>query len=144
MCSTNGSISLLAVGVPDAPTAMRQYDLRMATTGRQALAMLRLMYFDLLLAGDQIPDMSVWTLIRTIRMCWPQQRWALVASHITPREEIEARSLGSLMVIESVPNCSRLHELAASLLGRPTPAALGPTTIKPQWVGPMKTKTVEV
>lgn len=142
MCSSNGSISLLAVGLPDTPTATQQYDLRVADSGRQALAMLRLMYFDLLLVGDQVPDMSVWSLIRTIRMCWPQQRWALVASHITPREEIVARSLGALMVIESVPNCSRLHELAASLLGRQTPATLGPVETGTQWIDLVK--TVEV
>ena len=112
-------LPLLAVGLPGLPARQPGLDITAASTGAEALALLRLISFDLLLAGQEIPDMTVWALIRVVRARWPQQRWALLGRGLTARQEIQARSLGAVMVINGAPDCECLHSRANLLLGRP-------------------------
>jgi len=112
-------LSLLAVCVPGLVHDSPLIELSTALSARQALVHLRRMRCDLLLAGNQLPDMSVWTLVSRLRASWPQLRWALVCTAtLSAQEEIRARSLGAMMLFDTVPDGARLHELARSLLAR--------------------------
>ncbi|WP_428940654.1 hypothetical protein [Fontivita pretiosa] len=112
-------LSLLAVCIPGLVHDSPLIELTMAPTARQALLHLRQMSCDLLLTGNQLPDMNVWTLVSRLRASWPQLRWALVCTGaLSPQEEIRARCLGATMLFDTVPDGARLHELARSLLAR--------------------------
>ncbi|HVT91045.1 MAG TPA: hypothetical protein VHD56_19485 [Tepidisphaeraceae bacterium] len=100
-----------------------QIDAQVAESARQTIAMMRISHFDLLLAGRKIPDAPVWSLIGRIRSSWPEQRWVLIAEDITSAEEIQARSLGALMVIDRSIENDCLDQLAVSLRRRRTEAA---------------------
>ena len=113
-------LSLLAVGVSGLVESSPEIDVRYAVSAQETIAILRLMSFDLLLAGKKIPDCTVWSLIKRVRAGWPGQRWALVAEEPTPQEEIQARTLGALMVLHSLPDRVRLFGLA-SAVWRPRP-----------------------
>ena len=110
-------VSLLAVCVPGFPGDTPLVDVKTARSGQEALRLIRGSECDLLLAGDRLPDMSVWTLAARVRAGRPGQRWALVRTTLTvdDSDEIQARSLGALLVFDRVPDGARLHELARSL-----------------------------
>jgi CheY-like chemotaxis protein len=108
--------SILTVCVPDAQAASdaSATPVWRAHSAREALAMLRMARVDLLLTGLRLPDMSPWQLIRRVRGLSCPPRWALVATaDLTPDEEIEARSLGAVAVIERMPSGDALDELFA-------------------------------
>ena len=121
--------SILTVCVPDAePDA----DARAGATAPQwragsaaeALAMLRMARVDLLLTGLRLPDMNVWQLIRRVRALSSAPRWALVASaDLSAAEEIQARSLGAIAVLERMPAGDALDELLARARRTLTPAS---------------------
>jgi len=117
-------LSLLAVGMQSLPEESREIDVRVAGSAKETIAMMRLFDFDLLLAGNLIPDMSVWSMIRRIRSVHSDQRWALVSDNLSPADEIQARGLGVLAIFDTTPDCIRLCQLAGSLLNR-RPASLG-------------------
>lgn len=129
--------SILTVCVPDAqatPDASATPVWR-AHSAREALAMLRMARVDLLLTGLRLPDMSPWQLIRRVRGLSCPPRWALVATaDLTPAEEIEARSLGAVAVVERMPSGEALDELLARARRVPAiatfaaTAATNPTT----------------
>ena len=120
--------SILTVCVPDAePDA----DARAGATAPQwragsaaeALAMLRMARVDLLLTGLRLPDMNVWQLIRRVRALSSAPRWALVASaDLSAADEIQARSLGAIAVLEQMPTGDALDELLARARRAMTPA----------------------
>jgi DNA-binding NarL/FixJ family response regulator len=112
------SMSLLAVGMRTLPEETRGIDLRSAETAREVIAMMRLVDFDLLLAGPAIPDMNVWSMIRRIRSVHSDQKWVLVNENLTPTDEIQARTLGVLAIFDTTPDCLRLCELAGRLMDR--------------------------
>ena len=133
--SANQNHSVLAVGLPTLPAATSELEIHVAPSAREAFAMLRLLHFDLLLAGRETHDESVWWLIQRVLLAWPQQRWALVARDMTFEEEIRARSLGSSLIMDRVPDGVALHEIIRSLLGRRLSAAAGWSSIAPSTSG---------
>lgn len=114
--------TLLTVGLTRPISATPTIDALAVTTGQRAIAAMRVLKFDLLLAGHAMPDMSVWTLMRRVRMGWPGQPWALVSEQATGDEEIRARALGALCVYDRVPSRLELSLLAESLTTRGVPA----------------------
>jgi DNA-binding NarL/FixJ family response regulator len=116
--TTNLARSVLAVGVRPLPPSTPELDVCAAPNAQEAFAMLRLLHFDLLLAGREIPDQSPWLFIQRVLLAWPHQRWVFVARGVTFEEEIRARSLGSSLIVETVADRDRLCQIVESLPGR--------------------------
>ena len=108
---------VLTVCLPDA--GPMQLPLWRANSAAEALAILRLSRVDLLLSSLDVPDMSPWQLIRRVRASACAPRWALVASALSTADEIQARSLGAIAVLEQTPSGDALD----ALLARVRPAA---------------------
>jgi CheY-like chemotaxis protein len=89
-----------------------------ADSGKKALELLRMLRFDLLVTGDQLPDMPVSQLIRRVRAAWPWQKWAMVGSMISPQDEISARTLGAMAVFDAPPDWEVLGSMAAKAAGK--------------------------
>ena len=94
-----------------------------ADSGKKALELLRVLRFDLLVTGDHLPDMSVSQLVRRVRTAWPWQKWALVGSQITVEDEITARTLGAMAVLDAPPDWQMLAEMADAICSRAASAA---------------------
>jgi hypothetical protein len=115
-------LSLLAVCVPGLEDQKRWIvDLHKAWSGREAICRMRMLEWDLVLAGERLPDMSVWQFVARVRAACSGQRWALVctsphSSPISAPDEVRARSMGALTVFDAVPDCAQLYEVARSLL----------------------------
>jgi hypothetical protein len=120
--------TVLVVGVATAPRPSSEFDIYVARSQREALATIRLVSFDLIVAGLDDPTIDVWTLMQRVSSAWPQQRWVLASPAITAEEEILARSLGAVMVLSAVPDVEWIAECVASLRRdggtRPSPAPL--------------------
>jgi DNA-binding response OmpR family regulator len=112
---------VLSIGLPNLRGSTARLDFHAAHDGREAIATMRVLRFDLVLTGERIADMSVWTLVERIRMGWPGQAWMLVAPEASHETEIKARSLGALMVWHEMPKPARLNELATALRLRTKP-----------------------
>jgi len=110
--------NLLAIGVAGLPTHSPVIDLYIASTLREAIATIRLVCFDLVLVGLDDPKLDVWELMHRVLAAWPHQRWIMAAREITNEEEVQARSMGALMVLSDVPNEYWLVDFAASLRRR--------------------------
>jgi DNA-binding response OmpR family regulator len=110
--------TVLVVGVATAPRPSSVLDVYTASSVREALSTIRLISFDLVLAGLDDPTLDVWTLLQRVSSAWPQQKWILASSQVTPEEEILARSLGALMILHAIPDGEWLAECAASLRRR--------------------------
>lgn len=85
---------------------------------RQAIEMLRMMRFDLLVTSMTLPDMPVFSFVCKIRTAWPWQKWALVARGLSERDEIVARSMGVMTVLESGVDWDAVGRLAQSVRNR--------------------------
>jgi DNA-binding response OmpR family regulator len=108
-------LAVLSIGLPNLRGSKARLAFQTVHDGREAIATMRVLRFDLVLTNERISDMSVWTLVERIRMGWPGQAWMLVAPDATQETEIKARSLGALMVWHEMPKPARLNELAAAL-----------------------------
>jgi len=84
-------------------------------TGRGAIELLRMLRFDLVVTADQLPDMPVWQFVQRMRAAWPWQKWALVTSRLTDRDEIAARTLGVMSIIEGALDWDAVAHLAGTL-----------------------------
>ncbi|HEX6960939.1 MAG TPA: hypothetical protein VF175_03675 [Lacipirellula sp.] len=118
--------TVLMVGVATAPRPSSAVDIYVARSMREALATIRLVSFDLIVAGLDDPAIDVWTLMDRVAAAWPQQRWVLASPEITAEEEILARSLGAVMVLSAVPAGDWIDRFVASLrrdVDHPSPAA---------------------
>jgi len=111
-------LTLLTVGLPEPLAPASHIDATEAATGRQAIAALRMMRFDLLLVGHQMSDMDVWSLMGRVRMGWPSQPWALVSERDGAAEEVRARALGALCVFNRTPESDELTLLSDALRAR--------------------------
>ena len=107
--------TLLVVGVANIPSHTSVLDIYTASTVREAIATIRLIYFDLLVVGLDDPALDVWDLMHRVLTARPQQRWILAAQQITTDEEVRVRSLGALMVLNEIPNESWLVSYVAAL-----------------------------
>jgi hypothetical protein len=79
---------------------------------------MRLMQFDLLVIGRNIPDMPVWQFIQRVRMTRPWQRWALAVEQLDPQEEVMARSLGVIGIFHDRNDWPDLVHVAESIRRR--------------------------
>jgi len=83
--------------------------------GRRAIDMLRMVSFDMLLVGLNLPDMATWDFLRHLKAAFPHQKWALVGGPITEQQEINARMFGCTTMFETTPNSSELLALTARM-----------------------------
>jgi CheY-like chemotaxis protein len=114
------SPSLLIVGVAGLTQSTSDLDVYTANSVRETLATIRLITFDLLVVGLENPAIDVWELIPRIRSAWPQQRWMLLSAHMSLEDEVAARSLGALVVLNELPHKDWLADFAHSLRRRGT------------------------
>jgi CheY-like chemotaxis protein len=92
--------------------------------GRRAIDMLRMVSFDMLLLGLQLPDMSPWDFLRFLKTAFPHQKWALVGGPITEQQEVTARTFGCTTIFESTPNSSEMLSLTARMRDQAVAKAL--------------------
>ena len=77
-----------------------------------AMSVMRAMKFDLLAVGEQIGSESPWKFVQQMRSSWPRQKWVYLADVVTAEDEIKARSLGAVAVLEGVDAWHHTMELA--------------------------------
>lgn len=94
--SEQQSASILAICVDESTAAevSEGQSYFPATSARQAIDLLRMLKFDLVITGMELPDMPVFRLVSKIKTAWPWQKWALVANELTPQDEVIVRTLG--------------------------------------------------
>jgi hypothetical protein len=92
--------SILWVG-PSADDEPYAKNLTYAATGYEAVELLRVMSFDMILVCRDVFDMGPWDLAEAIRKYWPWQRWALLAPTPTAEEVRLAGELGAIGVFAS-------------------------------------------
>ncbi len=113
--SGSHDLLFLMVGIAVDLGPMPGIDFHRVASAREAIAMIRILDFHLLLSGRHIPDQSIWSLIRNVRALRPKQRWVLIAEGVTPQEEIDARAMGALAVLDPTGAGLVLGQLAGSL-----------------------------
>jgi hypothetical protein len=107
--------TLLAIGVAGMSGHTSKLDIYAATTIREAIATMRLIYFDLLVVGLDDPTLDLTELMYRVLTVRPHQRWILLAQQFSTNEEVQARSLGALMVLHEIPSEPWLVRYVASL-----------------------------
>ncbi len=110
-------VSILGICVDEPQMVGRTAGLNFCAvrSGRRAIDMLRMLSFDLVLAGMRIPDIGTWDLVRRLRAGWPWQKWALVSNAISEQQEITARMFGSLRIYDVMPSSDELIQLTTAL-----------------------------
>ena len=93
-------------------------------SARRAIDMLRMLSFDLVIVGMDMPDASVWDFVRRVRTGWAWQKWALVGGVITDQQEITARMFGAIKVYDVMPSSDELFMLTSSLREKAARAVL--------------------
>lgn len=91
-----------------------------------AMNVMRAMKFDLLAVGDRIEEETPWDFVQQMRSAWPRQKWVYLADAVTDEDEIKARSLGAVAVLEGAEAWHHTMELANKLrAARPHSAVAG-------------------
>lgn len=75
---------------------------------RSVLAYMRMTSVQWVIAGMKTLDMPVWEFVKQMRRISTGQRWALVSSHLTDRDELTARMLGAAGVFEGSEGLEQL------------------------------------
>jgi len=83
------------------------FSISYASSGREAFELLRVLRFDLLVVSPDLPDMSVWTLVESVKQFWPWQRWALVAPQAADEIVKRAGEQGAIGVFSKFPSLFR-------------------------------------
>jgi CheY-like chemotaxis protein len=83
--------------------------------GRRAIDMLRMVSFDVVLVGLNVPDMSTWEFLRYMKTAFPNQKWALVGGPITEQQEVKARMFACTTIFDSTPSGTELLHLTARM-----------------------------
>jgi DNA-binding response OmpR family regulator len=86
-----------------------------ADSARSAIELLRMLRFDLVVTADRLPDMPVWKFVQRVRAVWPWQKWALASNTLDQRDEITARTLGVMSILETPVDWQALVEMANSI-----------------------------
>ena len=117
--------SVLTVGLPDSDLTGSELahsaladptHLCTATdTGRGAIELMRMLRFDLVITADRLPDMPVWQFVQRMRRTWPWQKWALFSTCLSESDEITARTLGVMRIIEGSLDWDAVSHLAETL-----------------------------
>jgi DNA-binding response OmpR family regulator len=107
--------SILAVGLGESIPPEYAENCSTADSARSAIELMRMLRFDLVVTADQLPDMPVWQFVQRVRAVWPWQKWALASSTIDQRDEITARTLGVLCILERPLDWHALFEMATAI-----------------------------
>ena len=107
--------SILAVGLRDSDLHEAAHVFTTADSARSAIELLRMLRFDLVITADRLPDMPVFQFVKRMRAGWPWQKWALVSSRLTNQDEITARTLGVMRIIEGAVDWDAVGHLAGTL-----------------------------
>jgi len=107
--------SVLALGLPDAELSDASRACTVVDSARSAIELLRILRYDLVVTSDQLPDMPVFQFVRRMRAAWPWQKWALVSSRLSTQDEITARTLGVMQIIEGAVDWDAVGHLATTL-----------------------------
>ncbi len=92
-------------------------------TAEKAVELLKVLKFDIVAIGHDVPDATPWQLARKVRSSWPWQKWAFVAREMDHEDEIMARSLGAVAIFEG-PEAWREMVDVATRVRRKNPAAV--------------------
>lgn len=105
--------SLLAVGMPGriGVTSELLDRIEFATTAHEAIQRLRLTRYDLLVTSTTVPDIPWNRMIQRVRSLWPSQRWALLTPQLATSDEVTARALGALVILQQWPDSDVLNGL---------------------------------
>ena len=93
-------------------------DFHAAHSGQRGIDMLRMLSFDFLLVGANLPDMALWDFLRHLRTAWPHQKWALVGGPVSDQQEIAARMYGATTLFDCTPSAEELINLTIRLRQR--------------------------
>src|SRR3954454_25411112 len=107
--------SILAVGLRESELHEGAQGCNIADSARGAIELLRMLRFDLVITADPLPDMPVFQFVKRMRAGWPWQKWALVSSKLTDQDEITARTLGVMRIIEGAVDWDAVGHLAGTL-----------------------------
>jgi DNA-binding response OmpR family regulator len=92
-------------------------------TAEKAVELLRVLKFDLVAIGSDVPDATPWQLARKVRTVWPWQKWAFVAHEMDHEDEVLARSNGAVAIFEGPNAWGEMVDVAAKIR-RKNPAAI--------------------
>lgn len=92
-------------------------------SAEKAVELLKVLKFDLVAIGHDVPDATPWQLARKVRSSWPWQKWAFIAREMDHEDEIMARSLGAVAIFEG-PEAWREMVDVATRVRRKNPAAI--------------------
>ena len=95
-----------------------ELNFHMVNNGRRAIDMLRLLSFDFVLVGLDLPDMSTWDFQRHLKRAMPHLKWAVVGSPISDQQEVAARTLGATILFDTTPTSKDLLSLTARMRDR--------------------------
>jgi DNA-binding response OmpR family regulator len=122
--STIGSLARRLGAAPEQAVAQENVpQVSHVDTAEKAVELLKVLKFDLVAIGHDVPDATPWQLARKVRSSWPWQKWALVAHEMDHEDEIMARSLGAVAIFEG-PEAWREMVDVASRVRRKNPAAV--------------------
>lgn len=107
--------SILAVGLGSTVPPEYAENCSTADSARSAVELLRMLRFDLVITADQLPDLPVWQFVQRMRAAWPWQKWALASSSLNPRDEITARTLGVIRVLDMPIDWEAVTEMARAI-----------------------------
>jgi len=111
----DNGMMVLAVALQPLEPSMG-FSISYASTGREAFELLKVLRFDLLVVSPDLPDMSVWTLVETVKQFWPWQRWALVAPQASDEMVKLAGEQGAIGVFSKFP--SLVQKRGSAVRGR--------------------------
>jgi DNA-binding response OmpR family regulator len=92
-------------------------DVETASSGAEALSLVRLTRFDLMLVDQQLPDMRGTDFIRTLRNEIRPPRFVLVSGFLTTAITVEAMKLGAVDVMEKPVDIDDLVPVVCEALG---------------------------
>jgi DNA-binding NarL/FixJ family response regulator len=117
--SEQQTVSILAVCVDESTvkSVSGGQSFLSASSARQAIDLLRMLRFDLLITGKHLPDMPVFNFVSKVKSAWPWQKWALVSSDLTSQEEVIVRTLGVLRIFDQDIENEALVRLSEDALG---------------------------
>ncbi len=99
---------LAVVDSPEPRTAASSIDWREVCLAGDALELMKSHEFALVVVAAHPPDMPAWMLVRSIRTAWPWQKWIAAGIVHSQQDEVEARSLGVLRILDQLPGVAEL------------------------------------
>jgi len=110
-------VAVLGICVDAPSTAGRGEELNYHAVhnGRRAIDMLRMVSFDVVLVGMNVPDMQIWDFLRHMKTAFPNQKWVLVGGPVSEQQEVKARMFGCTTIFDSTPSGAELMSLTARM-----------------------------